>query len=107
MPVDATCDDWSAKKDKATFVKVYGREGASGTQRLVGTPEPRLVYFAPDGKGQQQIWGGAWIKFDQLDLTGGGTIKASIYAEGAPYDAKDHPERAGKLSGNFTATICK
>ena len=107
LPADATCETLSAEKGKATFVKIYGREGASGTQKLVGAPQPRLVYFSPDGKGQQQIWGSSWVKFDQIDLAEKGTIKGSVYAETVPYDAKEHPERVGKLSGAFSATVCK
>jgi len=107
LPGDATCETLSAEKGKATFVKIYGREGASGTQKLIGSPQPRLVYFSPGGKDQQQIWGSAWAKFDQIDLAEKGTIKGTMFAETVPYDVKEHPDRVGKLAGAFTATVCK
>lgn len=62
--------------------------------------------FDSDVTCDNQVFGPQFVKFDAIELKEGSVIKGSVYLETATSAAKD-PKRAGKVSGSFTATVCK
>jgi hypothetical protein len=100
-----TCDNWEKDKDKGVRVELLSNHGVSGKDLLIGTPQTTQAYYYPHGK-QNQVYGPQFVKFDAIELKEGGVIKGSLYLETATSYAKD-PKRAGKISGAFTATVCK
>ncbi len=100
-----TCDNWEKDKDKGVRVELLSNHGVSGKDLLIGTPQTTSAYYYPHGK-QNQVFGPQFVKFDAIELKEGGVIKGSLYLETATRDAKD-PKKAGKISGAFTATVCK
>ncbi|CAN5671993.1 hypothetical protein BH09MYX1_BH09MYX1_41280 [soil metagenome] len=103
---EVTCDNWRTGKDKGVRVELLSHHGVSGKDLLTGTPQTTASYYYPHGK-QTQISGPQFVKFDTIELKDGGKISGSLYLETASYLVKRDPKTAGKISGAFTATVCK
>ncbi|MGZ3453234.1 MAG: hypothetical protein ACXVEF_26765 [Polyangiales bacterium] len=111
---DVTCSNRWEQYKKSSYFIVRSIGGANNTQKLTGTQQPADPSFSiPKGKGSSATsntkWFGsnggrrAWVKFDKLDLKGGGVVSGSVLAANAP-DAK--PDEKGKISGKFEAKVC-
>jgi|GEM_PF-4290346 len=101
-PVD--CDNYSEKKGLDVQIQGYG--GSSGTDIFLGAPQPRRLNYR-QGSTQFFLSGPAWIKFDALELKEGTEVKGSFHAEASTEKVKADAKYAGRLSGSFTAKVCR
>ncbi len=101
---DVTCDDFSSAKGPHIRLRDLG--GARGPTPLVGThQEVKDVTFKEDGKDDLMVSGPGWIKFDALELKDGAEVKGTVHVESST--AKSNPATPSRLSGSFTAKVCK
>lgn len=103
---DVSCDTWSAQKNKGLRVELFGPTGASGKDVILGSPQQRTVFFFANGE-QSTVYGPSWVKFDSVELKKDGVVKGSFHAESGTAAAAGNPKKTGRLSGTFTATVCK
>jgi hypothetical protein len=78
---------------------------AMGKDVFTGTPLPTRVGWFKGGTNYG-LKGSGWVKYDTIELKEGGEVKGSLFAEAAGSYAKD-PKMAAKVSGTFTAKVCK
>lgn len=100
---DVTCATFADAK--GPHVKLKSPGGAHGPRPLIGSPQDVEVTFKQDGKDDFDVTGPAWIKFDTLELKEGAAAKGTVHAEAST--ATSNPMPPGRLSGAFTAVVCK
>jgi hypothetical protein len=103
---DTAVDCTNYRNDKGMKLGIGGAAGASGKDVIVGSPQPWSMGWMVNGTNYF-FQGPLWVKFDAIELKEGSVIKGSLHGEANPALAKEHPDGAGKLSGTFTATVCK
>jgi len=113
---DVTCSNrWDQWKKHPYFI-IRSIGGANTAQKFTGTQQPADPSFSipKSAKGSSAAmpslkWFGsgggrrAWVKFDKLDLKGGGAVNGTVFASSGP-DAK--ADEKGKISGKFEAKVC-
>lgn len=100
---DSEVDCTTYQRVDGTVVRITGTAGASGKDVFVGAPQPRDLWWGANF----HLQGPAWVKFDAIELKEGAEVKGSVYGEATAARAKKYPKSAGKLSGTFTAKVCK
>lgn len=101
---DVTCAEREMKGPKVTL---YSPGGAQAGEPIVGAPQTTTIYWDAPGKDHRTVYGPNWVKFDAIELKEGAVIKGTVHAEAAAKDVRDDPTKAARLSGSFTATVCK
>jgi hypothetical protein len=102
---EVTCENYMSATGPE--VTLYGLGGAHGPKPLLGTPQAVWSVSFKDGDKSFALDGPGWIKFDELELKHDAVIKGTIHKEASTYGVKTDPKNAGRLSGSFTAIICK
>ncbi|MBA3541424.1 MAG: hypothetical protein H0T79_17565 [Deltaproteobacteria bacterium] len=95
------CTNW-----RGANIRIEGSTGAVGKDVFIGSPQLRQIYFT-SGDKETALLGPAWVKFDALELKEGTEIKGSVHGEARNANLKQNPKVAGRLSGTFTAKVCK
>ena len=103
---DVTCETWSEQTKTGNWVKLFGTDGARGKEVFLGTAQQRTLMFSRDGDTKVAS-GPAWVKFDALDFKPNSVVKGSVHFEASAPAVKADPTIAGRLSGTFSAIVCK
>lgn len=103
---DVTCE--TKDTAKGPRVTLFNPGGARGPKPIVGSAQTvSAIYFKEEGKDNVTLRGPSSVKFDALDLKIDGEIKGTLHAEAPESDVKADPKAAGRISGSFSAKICK